>query len=227
MDDWQDAVFSSRHMHNRVAHSGSNRNNRSKRNAVFDVRKTFGSYACTCIAWQKLASNRDNYDASQGVTLELYRLSPNNEGIIGEILFPGVLKATVILAASRDSLHQAVLEASSGDVESDGMSNAANGNDEGEEEEHGEDRFAIFEKNSFREPKFWLQWNGRLMPTATEKGPETKGTELGYLVFSQNDCRKFKGTINCSLLGWKNVAISGRKVATRTESDVPVAWGQV
>jgi hypothetical protein len=233
MEDWQDTVFSSRHMHNRVNRNGNNSTGRSKRNQPFDVRKTFGTYACKCATWQKMASGLEEYDSEKEVVLELYRLTENREGVIGEIRLPGVLDAAVIMAASRKSLHRTVQEAGAEDVESDDVSgpeSSEDGVDDDNEEEESEqesDRFDTFEKNSFREPKFWLRWNGILTPDAKGGGSESRESDLGYIVFAQNDCRKFKGTISCSSLGWKDVAISGRKIAGRAESDVPVAWGKI
>jgi hypothetical protein len=80
-------------------------------------------------------------------------------------------------------------------------------------------------KYSFRHPKFWLQWDGVMMANTRREEPESRESGLGYVVFSQNDCRKFTATFNCGLLGWKDVAVSGRKIAKRNESDVPVTWG--
>ncbi|KAJ4300824.1 hypothetical protein N0V90_002912 [Kalmusia sp. IMI 367209] len=199
-------------MHNRVGRSSGTRNR------AFDVQKTFGSYACRCAAWQKMENNTNT---DQEATFELLRLTPNKEGIVGELFFPGVLRATVILAASRESLQRTVTGLSSEYTEG-----SLQGDDQEPEEEI--DRFKMFEKNSFRSPKFWLQWNGTLLQNSsksTEEASEIKISEMGYVVFSGNDCRKFKGTISCSLLGWKDVAISGRKVVARSESDRPVAWG--
>ena len=88
-DDWQDAAFSSRHMHN-------NRGAKSKR-ATFDVRKTFGSYEVKCPAWQKL----ENASSDQAASLELYRLTENREGVVGELALPDALHAAVVLAGSR------------------------------------------------------------------------------------------------------------------------------
>jgi hypothetical protein len=105
MDDWQDAAFSSRHMHNRVGRSGGRGTGKSKRNSAFDVRKTFASYTCKCPAWHKL-----NSATEQTASLELYRLTDNSEGVVGQLSLPGVLEAAVILAASRDSLQRIVLE---------------------------------------------------------------------------------------------------------------------
>jgi hypothetical protein len=225
-DDWQDAAFSSRHMHN-------NRGGKSKR-SNFDVRKTFGSYELKCPAFLKL----EDVSPEQNASFELYRLTENGEGVVGEIVLPGALNAAVVLAASRESLRRTVE-----DLEEDE-------NDEDDEEDDDEEdendsaptspsqsRFETFEKNSFRSPKFWLKWSGAPIsrtpttpssPKASRKVKENADvqTGLGYIVFSGNDCRKFKGTINCEAYGWKDVAITGHKIAARSESDVPVAWGK-
>jgi hypothetical protein len=213
-DDWQDAAFSSRHMHNK-------RGSMSKRS--FDVRKTFGTYEVKCSAWQKL----DQIPSDATASLELYRLTENQEGVVGELALPSALHAAVVLAGSRQTLRRTVE-----DMEDD------DDDDSDEEEEEDDDpeqnRFETFEKNSFRTPKFWFRWSGAptsIMPSSP-KTSKSHGagddveTGLGYIVFSGNDCRKFKGTINCEALGWKDVALSGHKIAPRSESDVPVVWGR-
>ncbi|RGP73152.1 cytochrome p450 oxidoreductase [Fusarium longipes] len=89
-------------------------------------------------------------------------------------------------------------------------------------EDREQSRFKKFEKNTFRQPKFWLFWKGIVlaMPGNTleaseDNSPDTLPNEpksgMGYVVFSGNRYEKLKGTISCELLGWKNVAISGRK----------------
>ncbi|KAL1593318.1 hypothetical protein SLS60_010926 [Paraconiothyrium brasiliense] len=219
-DDWQSEVLTSRHMHNRV-HNKPNRRNRP-----FDVHKTFGSYTCKCAAWQ---SKQDERIQQQEITLELYRLTPNEEGIVGELKFPGTLEAAVILAASRASLDTAVSEVEAEAIEEDGRDegqgddeNEASDAEDHENEQDSEEpaRFRRFEKNSFRVPKFWLRWSGMV------EGSEVVTSDLGYVVFSGTDCRKFKGTITCGPRGWKDVAISGHRIAGRGASDVPVRWNE-
>ena len=227
MDDWQDAAFSTRHMHNRVGG-----NNRSKHTTSFNVRKTFGSYSVKCPAQQKIVNATDDAQTEQPATLELYRLTENGEGIIGEISLPGALHAAVILAGSRASLRRSVAEMEPEEEEEEEKGDDQQGNDSDDdddnvgEDNHERDRFETFEKNSFRSPKFWFQWNGEPtseLPRASAESGTTM-SELGYIVFTGNDCRKFKGTINCSTLKWKNVAITGHKVVSRSESDVAVNW---
>jgi hypothetical protein len=221
-DDWQDAAFSSRHMHN-------NRGVKSKR-STFDVHKTFGSYEIKCPAWQKL----DDVSPEHNAVLELYRFTENREGVVGELALPGALRAAVILAGSRKSLARIVDELEEEDEEEGEEAEEEEANEDEDDDEVEQDRFQTFEKNSFRSPKFWFRWSGALVtksiPTSKE-GKEAKNAEevetgLGYIVFAGNDCRKFKGTINCTPFGWKDVAITGQKIAGRSESDIPVAWGR-
>ncbi|KAH7381440.1 catalase [Phaeosphaeria sp. MPI-PUGE-AT-0046c] len=223
-DDWQDAAFSSRHMHNR-------RGSKSTR-GTFDVRKAYGTYEVKCPAWQKL----DSVSTDDAASMELYRLTENQEGVVGEIALPGALRAAILLAGSRQSLRRTIEEMEeTSDEEEDGEENASEEDDASPER----NRFETFEKNSFRTPKFWFRWSGSPTNTTTTAPSSPKAaaaksdstsseveTGMGYVVFSGNDCRKFKGTISCDAFGWKDVAISGQKVAGRSESDVPVAWGR-
>jgi hypothetical protein len=219
MDDWQDAAFSTRHMHNRTGRSG-----KSKHTSAFDVRKTFGSYAVKCPAWQKTLSAADDAQPKQEPSLDLYRLTGNGEGVVGELFLPGILQASVILAGSRGSLGRTVveLEVDEVDAEKEHVEDEQEGTDEEEQERN---RFETFEKNSFRSPKFWFQWSGVPSSSESQRANDTE-SDLGYVVFSGNDCRKFKGTINSSALEWKNVAITGHKTVSRSESDTKVTWGK-
>lgn len=214
--------------------SGGSGGGKSKRN-TFDVRKTFGSYTVKCPVWHKLQTSEEGVSSGQDAVLELYRLTECGTGVVGEMSLPGVLRAAVLLAASRKSLQVILdrLESAELKDEDEGKENDKNEEQEsdeesGEEEEGSEDepspdRFETFEKNSFREPKFWLRWNGVLESMAV--GDEQAESGLGYIIFPSNDCRKFKGTLNCATLEWKDVAFSGHKIAPRSESDIPVAWG--
>ncbi|KAF5559428.1 catalase [Fusarium phyllophilum] len=79
-------------------------------------------------------------------------------------------------------------------------------------------RLDNFEKNTFRQPKFWLSWRGKVL-AKPESGvvPEDHlpldaiQSGIGYIVFTGNKYQKFKGTISCDILGWDNVAITGWK----------------
>ncbi|EUC34493.1 hypothetical protein COCCADRAFT_93319 [Bipolaris zeicola 26-R-13] len=224
-DDWQDAAFSSRHMHNRRGSSG-----KSKHSSAFDVRKTFASYSVKCPAWQKALATDGDAQSDQEASLELYRLTESGEGIVGELLLPGVLRSSVILAGSRDSLRRTIADLESGEdaSEEDDQEGQGDTSSNTEPESPAKTRFDTFEKNSFRSPKFWFRWSGvpHGASHSTSKENGSFESDLGYLVFSGNDCRKFKGTINCASLKWKNVAITGHKMIARSESDTQVTWGK-
>lgn len=173
-------------------------------------------------------------EGNTDAVLELYRLTECGRGVVGEMSLPGCIRAAVLLAASRKSLQgildtlEPVRETDGDDKSEDQKDNGEDGNEaeveeEEEESEEEPDRFETFEKNSFREPKFWLRWNGKLESPAVEEEKAESG--LGYIIFPSNDCRKFKGTLNCASLEWRDVAFSGHKIAPRSESDIPVAWG--
>lgn len=230
MDDWQDAAFSTRHMHNRVGGG-----NRSERTGTFNVRKTFGTYSVKCPAQKKIVSATVGTESEQAASLELYRLTENGEGIIGELLLPGVLNATVILAGSRESLRSAVMDIESSDMDvepkdqrGDDTGDDSKANDSGipNEDDLVKEHYDAFEKNSFRSPKFWFRWRGTPIAETTQGSTDPIATmsDLGYVVFSRNDCRKFKGTINCEALKWENAALTGHKTVSRSEQDVEVNW---
>jgi hypothetical protein len=136
-DDWQDAAFSSRHMHNNRGGGKSKRSN-------FDVRKTFGSYELKCPAFLKL----ENVSSEQSASLELYRLTENGEGVVGEIALPGALNAAVVLAASRESLRRTVEDME--EDEEDEEAEEDEDNDSDASDTAPQNRFETFEKNSFR-----------------------------------------------------------------------------
>lgn len=272
MDDWQDHALSTRHMHNRNSRRPSGK---GKKGTAFDVRKTFGEYGVKCVSWERILSELDDEDKEEEEAgLELLRLTKDGQGVLGELILPGVLRAAIVLAASRKILSiitsQLSGDCQDDDDEDDGHDHDHEVDDEDKDEaEDGQqlDRFDTFEKNSFRSPKFWLAWNGALVlhasdsplpsPSYTRKGSHllsgdspppspiltrtgssfpppksssasmivTQAEGLGYIIFTGNDCRKFKGTLNCKELGWKDVAFSGFKSVSRSESDRAVLWG--
>ncbi|GKU04957.1 cytochrome p450 oxidoreductase [Fusarium langsethiae] len=98
----------------------------------------------------------------------------------------------------------------------------SNGAEISTQEDKERSRFKRFEKNTFRQPKFWFFWEGVVLvspDTAVLAGtdnmpdslPDKPQSGMGYIVFNGNGYKKFHGTINCESLGWMNVAISGRK----------------
>lgn len=248
MDDWEDAVFSSRHMHNRVGgragKSKAGDNSHGGSGGAFDVRKSFGTYEV------KLGKSK----TASASTLEILRLTADGEGVIGDLRLEGAMAATVLMTGSRKALNRVIdglgdangapdegpaLDACLGDgdengkgcqadEDSNGSSNPGDAADSDTNtdterqslEEKQQGRFETFEKSSFRSPKFWLRFQGQ-EPQADNVAYRT-GT--GYLIFSGKDCRKFEGTISCDAINWDNKKITGWKTVARSERDTPMLW---
>jgi hypothetical protein len=90
------------------------------------------------------------------------------------------------------------------------------------------DRIQAFAKNSFRQPKFWLQWQGEIewkdesgsndtdakhqtVEGVAKTANAVRERNMGYIIFQDNKCDVFNGTMSCATLGWKDMEISGRK----------------
>ncbi|KAH6621793.1 hypothetical protein C7974DRAFT_414489 [Boeremia exigua] len=182
MDDWQDHALSTRHMHNRNSRRPSGK---GRKGGTFDVRKAFGEYEVKCPSYERALRELRDGDGVDGQLaepqLELLRLTDDGQGVLGELVLPGLLRATVVLAATRRGL-ALLTRALAGDASDDeddedvdNDDNAANSHSDDDDEEEEEDRFTTFEKNSFRTPKFWLAWNGPLtLPPASP--PPTPST---------------------------------------------------
>ncbi|EQB47043.1 catalase [Colletotrichum gloeosporioides Cg-14] len=255
MDDWQDAAFSTRHVHNRVGKSKAGRGRGRRGGGAFEVKRTFGRYEVKC-ANAKRIGDQINTAKNKGQallpTIEIFRLSDDGRGLLGRLCLPGVLDASLVMTGSRKTLEELVsgleardditseseiedepgdrveneVESGASDVEQDVESddNAVVSETETKEKR----RFESFEKNSFRSPKFWFQWKGQVTSNAesstAKSNPEGSETGRGYVVFSGNDCRSFKGTITVDALQWKDVSLSGWKEVTMPERDVGFDW---
>ncbi|TQN64440.1 hypothetical protein CSHISOI_10980 [Colletotrichum shisoi] len=271
MSDWQEAAFATRHMHNRASKSKAG-------GGAFEVRRTLGRYDVKCPSASRASSSPESGGkkgkrtaaaaaAAARPTLDIFRLSDDGRGLLGELVLPGALEASVILTGSRKTLEDLMAQFEEGEEEEEegedelGNSREDDGvHDEGHgkpvpigkcdfEDEDGGDtsghqesddddpdkersRFQAFEKNSFWSPKFWFQWKGRTTaPSPPPPPPDDRGlaagraeTGRGYVVFSGNDCRSFKGTITCDALGWKDASMSGWKEVSMSERDVAFAW---
>lgn len=180
-DDWQDHALTTRHMHNRNSRRASGK---GKKNAPFDVRKTFGEYEVKCASWERALGELNDEDRSdEDATLELLRLTDDGQGVLGELVLPGVLRAAVVLAASRKTLAIVTRQLSGEDEDNDDEESGEDDDsqeqeeedeDEDDEQEKNPNRFDTFEKNSFRSPKFWLAWNGALTRPKAESPPSPK-----------------------------------------------------
>ncbi|GJD03154.1 catalase [Colletotrichum higginsianum] len=278
MSDWQEAAFATRHLHNRASKSKAG-GGRGRRGGAFEVRRTLGRYDVKCPSASRVSPPPESGGkkgkrtaaaaaAATRPTLDIFRLSDDGRGLLGELVLPGALEASVILTGSRKTLEDLILKKERKKEKKDkgkeekkekekeekknvgtigkmmgyAMEDMAtlsptNGGDTSGHEESDDDdpdkersRFRAFEKNSFRSPKFWFQWKGR---TTAPSPPPPGGRGLaagraetgrGYVVFSGNDCRSFKGTITCDALGWKDASMSGWKEVSMSERDVAFAW---
>lgn len=233
-DDWQEAAFSNRHIHNR----GKGRKSGKANSHGFNVKKTFGSY--------EIKSPKFPSKPGEAARLEVYTLNEKGDALVGELFVPGCLSANVLMAGSRKIMKRVVrdlereeeeekageVEEGKGDEEEtrseDGSREETTQpdeeNDEEEEEDQKESRQAQkFEKNSFRSPKFWLKWQGHLLADEAESAGQVL-IDDGYIVFSGNSCDKFDGTLSCEKLGWKNVKVSGWKIKGMNARDFEIGW---
>lgn len=254
MDDWQDAALTNRHLHNRVGKHGRGKGGKS--NGGFNVQKTLGTYELKCPAAAKLAKGTgEGKEKGKEPVLEIYNLNELGNALVGEMILPGALHAVVLLAGSRKTMkvaERALEEEEEEDAEdqevgesegaksANGVSEQSDGDSEFEEEPGEEDleqrRYQQFEKNSFRNPKFWMSWQGDKEDQATieaqqsqQPGEETTQTHsfltgTGYLIFSGNNCEKFNATLSCEVLGWNNVKLTGFKLRSHTARDFHVQW---
>jgi hypothetical protein len=272
--EWESDFFTTRHLHNK---NGAHRQSSSKGSNEFDVRKTYGSYELKCSTAnacmsldvrekQSQTRKRQKKKDVSGPRLEIYRLTDDENGLMGELVLPGVLEATVILTGSRKQLHdrnekwydlneevperedtpaqsaeQSIKEPNSEEVDSDEADRlsmmdvrqpeeTAKPTDLANSEARQRQRYETFKKNSFRQPKFWLGWEGRVLGrSAKVSGLETGAPEdelqsgLGYVVFSGNKCRDLKGTLSCDSLGWRDVSFRGWKRVEMKERDVSMS----
>ncbi|KAJ4424162.1 hypothetical protein N0V82_001210 [Gnomoniopsis sp. IMI 355080] len=279
-----------------------NRNDRGGRGNIresFQIRNTFGTHLVKCPALERLQGTQPGAGSStkasdkstkQGgfsgkkkgsrsnsgsgdMVLEIYRLTDQEDGVLGSLKFPGTFEAVVVFAGSRKLLGSITRHLGQDDTAEDNIpygarrgslgsftsqkeksserkaENAVNGDaeeedDSDEEESSSEDggelsdhenrqrrRLATFEKNSFRQPKFWFRWQGVISEEALAglEDLELKGGEVhgsGYVVFSGNDCRRFQGTMTSEQLGWNNVKMTGWKAKPQPERDFEIQWSR-
>ena len=236
MADWEDAILSTRHMHNRVGRHGRTS---GKSRGAFDVCKTLGTYDVKCPVATKLATAKT--PSLQPGKLEIFNLNDSGNALLAELTLPHVLHATVLLAASQKTMNTVVRDLEAGTERQAeylelGRSpvltstyHAHGGEDEDEQDVQPDEdpvgrRLREFEKNSFRSPKFWLRWQGQLLQSSTERSAADLITDSGYVIFSGNACDKFQATLSCKELGWDNVKINGWKTASRSARDFAVTW---
>lgn len=139
-NDWQDAAFNTRHLHNR-----NDRGGRGQKRHEFQVSSMFGTHLIKCPAIDRLQADSANSAAGAGssnkakrrrssasgeVVLEIYRLTDDEDGLLGSLKSAGVMDATVVFAGSRKLLWRIWSQlggngaADSGDAEAKGKKTA-------------------------------------------------------------------------------------------------------
>jgi hypothetical protein len=227
MDDPIDSAFQSR----RFAHGKSKA--KSGRGGGGGAAKPFNPLAAL-----------GRYEVSLGVgnskyqhVLEIHELTESETGLLGTFDF-AELTGMFVLAGSRKQLAEIIsgFEENDHDAESDhedSNESYEDGTGDSEDEpsalelqdEKLNRRARAFEKNSFRNPKFWMKWKGK--PAAEDDGGSSPvESDIGYLVFSNNACDKFDGTITCPALDWKQLKLKARKIHSKA-TPCPAAWNDI
>ncbi|CAM1504575.1 Fc.00g021660.m01.CDS01 [Cosmosporella sp. VM-42] len=203
-DEWHETAFTTKHIPHHMSKSHTKK-------ISFDVRKLFGRYEIKCPSASAPSKEPPNSNRrkTRKATIEMFRLSDDGDGVLGHITLPGTLEAEIVLSGSRKTLNTLISKLNG---------TAPSSPDSVAEIQHGlsADR-PSFEKNSFRVPKFWLRYKST---------SDSNDTGTGYLIFSGNDCRRFRGTLSSEARGWDNFAVSGWKAVWMSERDVSFQWGE-
>lgn len=193
---------------------------------------------------KKSGRSNSNGAGAGELVLEMYRLTDGEDGIVGSLISPGVFEATAVFAGSRKTLakitrhlEQAGPGKERGSGAGEWQDSDGDAGDESEPSESSSEgdleddmgtshegrrrrRIATFEKNSFRQPKFWFRWQG----TMDDGEERAKVHGSGYVTFSGNDCKRFQGTMTSEQLGWNNVKMNGWKTRPQPERDFEIRW---
>ncbi|EME86494.1 uncharacterized protein MYCFIDRAFT_43349 [Pseudocercospora fijiensis CIRAD86] len=227
-----DAALQSR----RIPHARSRKHKGGKNKAngsTFNPLQALGRYEVQLGSGTKKAANSELSQQDPQSWLEIHGLTPEDNGFLGTFDFAGKVNGMLVLAGSRKVLRSIVedLEEDS-DAEKDPDLNSRSDDDVDDDDEddtkheqsamEAEDerinrRARAFEKNTFRNPKFWMRWKGNAQRLGTEDGQQSSDVEsnTGYLVFSGNDCEKFEGTISSAVLEWNNIRLQGWKIHSK------------
>ncbi|KAI7229876.1 hypothetical protein KC330_g7248 [Hortaea werneckii] len=226
-DDWQDTALNSKHIPHGRGKKSSRGKGKSKGEDVFNPNSALGSYELSGSALEHLGAK---------LILEIHELTDTPGGIFGSMVLPDRFKAAVLLAGSRKQLSNVMddVEAAGEEPDSSEDESEDEPEDTGDEDDEDADselelekqdrlhneRVEAFQKNSFRNPKFFLAWQGEV---TLAPGQVKVEKNRGYVVFSGNDCRNFEGTLSCSSIGWKDVAMKGRKTTSKARAP-PFSW---
>jgi len=232
MDDPIDSAFQSR----RFAHGkskgksgrGSGRGGSGGASKPFNPLAALGRYEVSLGAGPSTSQH----------IFEIHELTESETGLVGTFDL-AKLSGMFILAGSRKQLADIITGLEEDDEESDDEdkgSEKSHDDDDAEESENEPSaielqdekmnrRAQAFEKNSFRNPKFWMKWKGTAV-TDNDDEPNRVEQDMGYLVFANNECDKFEGTITCPSLDWKQLKLKGRKVHSKGRS-CPTEWNDL
>jgi hypothetical protein len=233
MDDPIDSTFQSR----RFAHGkskgksgrGSGRGGGGAASKPFNPLAALGRYEVSLGAGPSTSQH----------AFEIHELTESETGLVGTFDF-AKLSGMFILAGSRKQLSDIVTgleedDDDDEDEEDDGENQGSRADDDAEsdnepstielQDEKINRRAQAFEKNSFRNPKFWMKWKGTPIVNDDDQKNQVE-TDMGYLVFANNECDKFEGTITCPSLDWKQLKLKGRKVHSKGRS-CPVSWNDL
>lgn len=232
MDDPIESAFQSR----RFAHGKSKGKSGRTSGRSGGASKTFNPLA---------ALGRYEVSLSAGPSIsqhdfEIHELSEDETGLLGTFDF-AKLSGMFVLAGSRKQLADIVTGFDEGDDDDDAEDDQEDESDESNED-NAEDselsaielqdekvnrRARAFEKNSFRNPKFWMKWKGTPELGESNDGQSNQvETDMGYIVFANNGCDKFEGTITCPSLDWKQLKLKGRKVHSKGRP-CPMTWNDL
>lgn len=245
MDDSLEPAFASRRFAHGKSKSKSGRGARAAK--PFNPLSALGRYEVS------LGSSTSSANASSS-SIEIHELTPGEDGLVGTLCLDR-LRGMFILAGSRKGLDAIVQDLDEEDDDDDEDSPIGSG-DEFDRDANSDDtriqpnsdadsaenyepsalelddekinrRAKAFEKNSFRNPKFWMRWKGRPMSTDADTGGKPSSapveSDMGYLVFTNNQCEQFDGTITCAAFGWDQMKIRGRKLHSRA-TPCAMAW---
>lgn len=253
-DEYDDPLLSSRHFH----HRSGRRAGGEASSTAFDVKKTFGSYSIQIgKASSKKSKNADSNANDGGMELwrlsddglaVIGQLKLQDKLDANVVLAASRKSMKVVLnnlrETSRASTSGDAEEEQAGPGEATPTNNAEIDSDVAENDDDGSEvsgsdedandeaaspnRFATFEKNSFRSPKFWIAWQGRALSSPAAPGSSTplfpdEERNSGYIVFS-NDCKKFDATLTTPSLEWKNQKLRGWKLKSVAERHDEFVW---
>ncbi|TKA22058.1 hypothetical protein B0A50_08437 [Salinomyces thailandicus] len=240
-EDWQETAFNNKRLpHSHGKKNSSKGKSKTQGEDIFNPNAALGSYELSGNALDRLGGK---------VILEIHELSEAPGGLVGSMVLAERLKAAVLLAGSRKQLAGVIEDAEAESEDSDDdASNSDQDKDEDdvegqdsnqeevveEEEEDSEpallkqdrlhnNRIAAFQKSAFGNPKFFLAWQGEVTLAPNQIQWEKN---RGYLVFANNACKDLEGTLSCAAVGWKDVAIKGRKTTSKARPPA-FSWAEM